>query len=302
MPLREQMKDALDEARMVILVVQVLLGFQFRVVLERRFERLPALTQAVHLGGLSLLLAAFALAVSPASFHRLAEDGDDTPRALRFASRMVGLALLPFAAALGTSLFVAAAVMDRSPTGVVVGAGGCIVAIGVWYVWPALRRHRGPREPTEPDQPTPISAKVEHVITEARMVLPGAQALLGFQFLWVFTEGFADLPRSSHVMHVTSLLSVALAGILLIAPAAFHRIAEDGRRTRRFYRYASGMVQASLLPLAVGISADFYVVVVKVSGSVRDGVFASAAVCLAMVGLWWVVPWWARRPSRDASP
>jgi hypothetical protein len=90
--------------------------------------------------------------------------------------------------------------------------------------------------------------------------------------------------------------------MLLIAPAAFHRIAEDGQRTRRFYRYASGMVQASLLPLAVGIGADFYVVVAKVSGSVVDGAVASAAVFLAMVGLWWAVPWWARRTSRDTLP
>jgi hypothetical protein len=299
MALREQMKDALDEARMVILVVQVLLGFQFRVVLERRFDGLPAFTQAVHVGGLGLLLAAFALAVSPATFHRLAEDGEDTPRALRFASSMVGLALLPFAAALGTSLFIAAEVMGLSPLAAIVGAAAFMVAIGLWYVWPALRRHRGPRERNEPCQPTPISAKVEHALTEARMVLPGAQALLGFQFLWVFTEGFADLPPASRAMHVASLLSVALAGILLIAPAAFHRIAEEGQRTRRFYRYASGMVQASLLPLAVGISADFYVVVAKVGGSVLGGVIASGAVFVAMVGLWWIVPWLARRAAAD---
>jgi hypothetical protein len=258
---------------------------------------LPPLTQVVHLGGLTLLLAAFALAVSPATFHRLAEDGNDTPRVLRFASRMVGLALLPFAAALGTSLFVAASVMGLSLTAVIVGVGGCIVAIGMWYLWPVFRRPRGPREPDEPLQPTPIAAKVEHALTEARMVLPGAQALLGFQFLWVFTDGFADLPRASRAMHAGSLLCVALAGILLIAPAAFHRIAEEGQRTRRFYRYASGMVQASLLPLAVGIGADFYVVVAKVSGSVLDGVVAGAAVFLAMLALWWAVPWWARRAS-----
>jgi hypothetical protein len=92
-----------------------------------------------------------------------------------------------------------------------------------------------------------------------------------------------------------------MAGILLIAPAAFHRIAEDGQRTRRFYRHASGMVQASLLPLAVGISLDFYVVVAKSSGSTLDGVVASAAVCLAMIALWWALPWLVYRASRDSS-
>jgi hypothetical protein len=299
MALREKIKDALDEARMVILVVQVLLGFQFRVVLERRFEQLPARTQAAHLVGLGLLLAAFACAVSPATFHLLAEDGNDTPRALRFASRMVGVALLPFAVALAISLFVATDVMATSLMPGVVGLAGFVIPLSLWYVWPALRRHDGPPVPDEMPDPTEISAKVEHVLTEARMVLPGAQALLGFQFLWFFTEAFAALPRASRAIHLGSLASVALAGILLIAPAAFHRIAEQGQRTPRFYRYATGMVQAALLPLAVGMAADFYVVVAKVSDSVVGGVVASAAVVVAMFTLWWGIPWRARRATRS---
>lgn len=127
------------------------------------------------------------------------------------------------------------------------------------------------------------------------MVLPGAQALLGFQFLWFFTDGFASLPRLSRTIQFGGLVSVAVAGMLLIAPAAFHRIAEDGQRTPRFYRYASGMVQASLAPLAMGIAADFFVVVRKVSGSNLDGALVSAVLLLAMLGLWWGVPWLARR-------
>jgi hypothetical protein len=102
--LEQRIKDALNEARRVVLVVQVLLGFQFSVVLERRFDARSRAGQVVHLAGLGLLLAAFALAVAPATFHRMAEHGNDTPGVLHFTSRMVGLALLPFGAALGTSL------------------------------------------------------------------------------------------------------------------------------------------------------------------------------------------------------
>ena len=69
MALQQRIKDALDEGRMVVLVVQVLLGFQFRVVLEHRFDHLPQAVRLVHLGGLALLLAAFILAVAPATFR-----------------------------------------------------------------------------------------------------------------------------------------------------------------------------------------------------------------------------------------
>lgn len=129
------------------------------------------------------------------------------------------------------------------------------------------------------------------------MVLPGAQALLGFQFVAFFAAGFVELPRASRVVHFCALVLVALASILLIAPAAFHRIAEQGRPTLRFYRYASRMVQLSLIPLALGMTADFYVVATKVTGSVPDGAIAAAVLLLCAGGLWWGLPWVARTRS-----
>jgi Family of unknown function (DUF6328) len=293
MGLDHRIKDALDEARMVVLVVQVLLGFQFSVVLQPRFDQLSRAGQLVHVAGLGLLLAAFALAVAPATFHRIAEHGNETPRVLEFTSRMVGLALLPFGAALGTSLFVVSELMGTRLEATMVGAVGFLCALALWYGWPLLRRRHPAVERGRQDS-SDIATKIEHALTEARMVLPGAQALLGFQFMSFFAAGFIDLPRASRLIHFSGLLFVSLASILLIAPAAFHRIAEQGQSTARFYRYASGMVQASLVPLALGMSADFYVVVAKVSGSIVDGAVSAAGLLLGVFGLWWCIPWFAR--------
>lgn len=295
MPLSSRIKQALDEARMVVLGVQAVLGFQFRVVLERAFDRLTPTAQRVHLAGLGCLLAAFGFAVAPAAFHRNAEDGDDTPRVLRFTSRMVGAALLPFAASIGAGLFLAIAVSYSLRAAWAVGAITVVGALGLWYGWPwrHRRRHRSPEPEVAPQ--TPVATKIEHTLTEARMVLPGAQALLGFQFLWFFADGFAALPPASRLIHLAGLASVALATMLLIAPAAFHRIAEEGEASTRFYRYASGLVQASLLPLAIGMSADVYVVVAKVGRSTSAGASAAGIVVLSMIALWWGVPSLARR-------
>jgi hypothetical protein len=73
------------------------------------------------------------------------------------------------------------------------------------------------------------------------------------------------------------------------------RVAEHCDETTRFYRYASGLVQAALVPLALGMSADFYVVVAKISGSVIDGAIAATALWVGIVALWWGIPWIARR-------
>src|ERR1043165_6904451 len=56
--LKDKIKTTLDEGRMVILGAQVLLGFQFRSIFEKGFEKLPAHAQYVKLGGLGLMLLA----------------------------------------------------------------------------------------------------------------------------------------------------------------------------------------------------------------------------------------------------
>jgi hypothetical protein len=65
-------------------------------------------------------------------------------------------------------------------------------------------------------------------LTELRVVLPGAQALFGFQFAAVLTESFTQLPVVLKGVHLASLSVVAAAVVMLIAPAAYHRIAAAG--------------------------------------------------------------------------
>ena len=58
-----------------------------------------------------------------------------------------------------------------------------------------------------------VSLKEEaHIIhEESRMVLPGIQALFGFQLIAVFNRPFFDLSRVDRVVHLTSLLLIAVA-------------------------------------------------------------------------------------------
>ena len=60
------------------------------------------------------------------------------------------------------------------------------------------------------------------------LALHGAQALLGFQLVGVLLGGFEHLPASSQYIHVVSLGLVTLSTILLMTPAAYHRLVEQG--------------------------------------------------------------------------
>src|SRR5438105_9539434 len=237
--LRTKVKNALDEARILVLGVQVLLGFQYRAFFEPGFDRLPRFNQHLKFAGLVLLLAVIGLIMLPASRHRLVERGEDTSALHRFTLDVVRLALLPFAAALGLDLYHLG--WTRSPRwALALGAATFAVALAFWYGIALVFGHRSPRE--EKGGEMKLEDKITQVLTEARVVLPGAQALLGFQLAMTLMQGYDELPVSSKDVHLFSTCAIALAIIFLISPPAYHRIVEGGEDTERFHRYASAMV------------------------------------------------------------
>lgn len=95
------------------------------------------------------------------------------------------------------------------------GGSVMLVALVCWYIW-FFARKPAPEPPPVPGK-TPISTKTDHVLTEARLILPGAQALLGFQFAIVGMRLFDQLPQFAKEVHLGSLGFVALSVILLPA-------------------------------------------------------------------------------------
>ncbi|HEX7955829.1 MAG TPA: DUF6328 family protein, partial [Pyrinomonadaceae bacterium] len=105
--IKDKVENALNEARMLVLGAQVLVGFQFRAVFEQGFDSLPLPSQLLKLVGLGLMLLAVGLIIAPTSYHRLVERGEDTHEIHRYTSKMMGWALLPFSLGIGIDLYVA---------------------------------------------------------------------------------------------------------------------------------------------------------------------------------------------------
>ncbi len=126
------------------------------------------------------------------------------------------------------------------------------------------------------------------------MVLPGAQALLGFQFITLVLQEFEKLPQSMKVTHLVSLSLMTLAVILLMTPAAYHRIVEKGENTEQFHGFTGRMLMVALVPLGLGFAGDFYVVVWKVSSSDAIAAICTAALVFFMFGAWFALPAYSR--------
>jgi Family of unknown function (DUF6328) len=138
--------------------------------------------------------------------------------------------------------------------------------------------------------PTPLRARIEQLLTEARVILPGAQALFGFQLAIVLTQSFDQLPNLSRSVHAASLCLVAIAVMMLMAPAPYHRIVYAGEDTEDMYRVGSALVTAATVPLGLGLTGDVYVVIAKISQSFAIGSLAAGLAFALLSGLWYVYP------------
>lgn len=293
--IKDKIKNALDESRMLILGLQILLGFEYRVVFEKQFELLPRSSQYLQLIGLSILLIAIALVMSPGAYHRIVYKGEDCQAVHKFTTRVMDIALLPFIVALGIDLYIMLGRFLGARLAILLSGVTAAVAILFLYGFELIGQVRHWDKDLEDEKEkgsekqmaqTALKDKIEHALTEARVVLPGAQALLGFQFITILMEGFDKLPQPSKYVHVISLIIMAITTILLMTPAAYHRIVEHGENTEHFHTVASVLVVSAMVPLPMSIGGDFYVVMQRVTGSAAFAILASATMLLFFYALW----------------
>jgi hypothetical protein len=293
-PLVLEIKSVLRESHILVLATQVLLGFQLHGVFAPGFLRLRDSSQHLAWVSLVLLFVALALLVAPASFHRLAARGADTPPVHRFAHRVLTVALLPLAIALGLDSYLVGDTLRSRLAGWILGGGITVAALASWYGVELVMRDRSrgaraaPRRDQEPE--SDLHDRVGHVLTEARLVLPGTQTLLGFQLTVMLLDEFDRLPQSSKDVHLVSFGLLALSTILLVMPSAFHRIVEGGRDTERFHRFAGAALIAAMAALGLGLSGDLYVVTFEVLRTRGVAVAAALAALCLFGGLWFLLP------------
>jgi hypothetical protein len=131
--------------------------------------------------------------------------------------------------------------------------------------------------------------------------------LLGFQFVVMLTKAFEQLPPAVRLAHLVSLLCLVLAIVLLIAPAAIHRITFGGNDDPRLHVAGSVLIALALVPLALGLSCDLGVALTKLFGGGRVAVAGAVAGFTLLITFWYVVPLvirskYRRQEARYALP
>lgn len=127
-------------------------------------------------------------------------------------------------------------------------------------------------------------------IEEVRTVLPGMQALFGFQLIAVFNERFEKIPGAARVLHLCSLLLVATAIACVMAPAAFHRIAERGWVSRVLIDVTSNFLTAGMAMLAIALAFEVGLVSALVLSSMPAGILCGVSLAVLLTVFWFVLP------------
>ncbi len=308
--LPEKVAFSLTETRILMLGAEMGLGFQFELPFQEGFVSQASGLRWAHLCALALMLVTIVIIIFPMMLDIIVFRGQAALATQACANLAVDAALGIFASSIGLSL--AGAAWETAGPGLASALGALffLASTGFWYVYPCQRRIRSrPRRrqellplPLKRAIETPLETRLRDVLTEARIILPGAQAMLGFQMVAFLTHAFSQLPRSSQWAHLGGTLFLLMAIVLLMAPPAFHRIVEEGEETERLYSFSENVVFIAAIPFACSLVCDFYVASRMVSNN-PSGSFVGAVVLLGLcAGCWYGLPYLYRWRNPHAQP
>ena len=135
-----QLGELLQEMRVALPGVQVLLAFLLTVPFQQRFATVGTFGHNLYIAALLFAAAAVGLLVGPTAYHRILFGRHDVDHVIKVGNRMAiaGLACLMLAIACAIAL--ATSLVDRHAVAAAFGAGTLLFLAMLWFVLPLLRR------------------------------------------------------------------------------------------------------------------------------------------------------------------
>ena len=138
-----QMMELLNELRVAMPGVQILFGFLLTVPFAQGFTRVTDFQKTVYFVTVLLVALSTACLIAPSTAHRVLFHQRQRPWLIENANKMlIGGAIFLAFALVGAVLLVTDYLFDSAVVVVVPLLLGAVI-IGLWFVWPLLRRHAG---------------------------------------------------------------------------------------------------------------------------------------------------------------
>jgi Family of unknown function (DUF6328) len=143
-----------------------------------------------------------------------------------------------------------------------------------------------------------LDRNVGEMLQELRVVLTGVQVLFAFLLTLAFTADLGERGAFSTTVYTITLMSTALATVVLIAPVSFHRMLFRRQRKQQLVTFADRAVMIALGLLLVSISSGVLLVLDVTLGR-WPAVGGTAAVVLVGAIAWYAIPLRERRQVAD---
>ena len=121
-------------------------------------------------------------------------------------------------------------------------------------------------------------------------MLPGIQALFGFQLIAVFNNRFLEISAFDQKLHLSAVLLIAVAIALIMTPAAYHRQAEPRTATDFFLKLTSILITAAMVPLMIGLCLDVYILADLILDDVNENLWIASLLLAFFAALWFLLP------------
>ena len=144
-----------------------------------------------------------------------------------------------------------------------------------------------------------INRELIELLNELRVALPGVQFLFAFLLIVPFQPTAKDLTDFHRDVYFVALIASAVATLLLIAPAAQHRVLFRQHAKENLLRRSHRSALAGLLALGVAICAVLLLVVDVLFDNRTQAWLTAGAVALLMLWWWITVPYYQRAHSEQ---
>ena len=138
--LNRELMELLQELRVVIPGVQVLLAFLLTAPFQQRFAQLPGSMRNAFFASIACATLATAFLIAPSAHHRLRWRAGEKERLVRLGNQMAIVGTVFLAAAIVLALYVITDVLFTTNLAILTAVGAVVVFAGLWYALPMIWR------------------------------------------------------------------------------------------------------------------------------------------------------------------
>ena len=136
--LDRELMELLQELRVILPGVQVLLAFLLTAPFQQRFADLPGSLRNAFFASIACATLATALLIAPSAHHRLRWRAGEKERLLRMGNQMALWGTVFLAAAIVLALYVVTNVLFTSELALLTAGAAVVVFGALWYVLPMV--------------------------------------------------------------------------------------------------------------------------------------------------------------------